>query len=118
MESINKGGTHQTAYYWNLARPTTNCTNWIARWFLYRSFLNGEKTNRNVDGTSIPFLPSVYSQYPLSQPSLYTTNTNNQSSDPSRYTKDMNILRLPTYETLVAQYYMGMGSTKSRPNPK
>ncbi|KAF7928944.1 uncharacterized protein EAE97_009786 [Botrytis byssoidea] len=46
MESINKGGTHQTAYYWNLARPTRDCTNWIARWFLYRSFLNEEQGER------------------------------------------------------------------------
>ncbi|TGO12049.1 hypothetical protein BTUL_0095g00070 [Botrytis tulipae] len=57
MESIHKGGTHQTAYYWNLARPTTNCTNWIARWFLYRSFLNEEQKKGWSPGQS---QPSVY----------------------------------------------------------
>jgi len=30
--------TYETSEYWALAEPTTECSNWIAKWFLYHKF--------------------------------------------------------------------------------
>ncbi|KAH8591580.1 hypothetical protein B0O99DRAFT_266889 [Bisporella sp. PMI_857] len=38
MYYISQSSNPETAYYWNLAVPTENCPNWIARWFLYHKF--------------------------------------------------------------------------------
>ncbi|KAF7933216.1 hypothetical protein EAE99_003101 [Botrytis elliptica] len=38
MECLGAGGTDRTSSYWSLARPLTNCPNWIAEWFLCRKF--------------------------------------------------------------------------------
>ncbi|KAB8304243.1 hypothetical protein EYC80_003660 [Monilinia laxa] len=48
MELIVQNGTDQTAYYWSLARPTPDCPNWIARWFLYHKFRYRDGRNRNI----------------------------------------------------------------------
>ncbi|KAM0125972.1 hypothetical protein ACHAO1_010337 [Botrytis cinerea] len=48
MELLCKGGTDQTSDYWNLARPTSECPNWIARWFLYHAFSAREEMNKQV----------------------------------------------------------------------
>ncbi|TGO37895.1 hypothetical protein BHYA_0086g00100 [Botrytis hyacinthi] len=76
MEFLDAGGTDRTSSYWSLARPFPECPNWIAEWFLYRSFLNREQRNRNVDDTNNTPLPGVSSRYSHSQPSLYPTDMN------------------------------------------
>ncbi|ESZ98123.1 hypothetical protein SBOR_1502 [Sclerotinia borealis F-4128] len=48
MKLIAQGGTDETVYYWNLARPTPDCPNWIARWFLYHKFRYRDGRNRNL----------------------------------------------------------------------
>ena len=48
MELLCKGDTVRTSDYWNLARPTSECPNWIARWFLYHAFLAREEMNKQV----------------------------------------------------------------------
>ncbi|KAK6613356.1 hypothetical protein H4I95_01700 [Botrytis cinerea] len=52
MKLIVQNGTDQTAYYWNLARPTVDCPNWIARWFLYHKFRYRDGRNRNIRADS------------------------------------------------------------------
>ncbi|KAH8819940.1 hypothetical protein F5884DRAFT_661813 [Xylogone sp. PMI_703] len=51
---IAQGGNEYTSYYWNLATPTPDCPNWIARWFLYHKFRyrdgrNKGKSERNKE---------------------------------------------------------------------
>lgn len=48
MERISNGGDQHTSYYWNLAKPTEDCPNWIARWFLYHKFRYRDGRNRNA----------------------------------------------------------------------
>ncbi|QSZ37566.1 hypothetical protein DSL72_008664 [Monilinia vaccinii-corymbosi] len=48
MNLIVQNGTPETAYYWNLAGPTQDCPNWIARWFLYHKFRYRDGRNRNT----------------------------------------------------------------------
>ncbi|TGO65525.1 hypothetical protein BCON_0002g01100 [Botryotinia convoluta] len=52
MKLIVQNGTDQTAYYWNLAKPTLDCPNWIARWFLYHKFRYRDGRNRNIRADS------------------------------------------------------------------
>jgi len=56
MCAIAQNGSDHTSYYWNLATPTTDCPNWIARWFLYHKFRYRDGRNRNAgkaeDGSS------------------------------------------------------------------
>ncbi|KAF7960787.1 hypothetical protein EAE96_000460 [Botrytis aclada] len=52
MKLIVQNGTDQTAYYWNLAKPTLDCPNWIARWFLYHKFRYRDGRNRNFRADS------------------------------------------------------------------
>ncbi|KAF7938893.1 uncharacterized protein EAE98_001230 [Botrytis deweyae] len=52
MKLIVQNGTDQTAYYWNLAKPTPDCPNWIARWFLYHKFRYRDGRNRNIRADS------------------------------------------------------------------
>ncbi|KAF4634626.1 hypothetical protein G7Y89_g3483 [Cudoniella acicularis] len=47
MQRIAQSGDQYTAYYWNLAAPTDDCPNWIARWFLYHKFRYRDGRNRN-----------------------------------------------------------------------
>lgn len=47
MELIARSGDAHTSYYWNLAVPTNDCPNWIARWFLYHKFRYRDGRNRN-----------------------------------------------------------------------
>jgi hypothetical protein len=47
MKTIAHSGTAHTSYYWNLASPTDDCPNWIARWFLYHKFRYRDGRNRN-----------------------------------------------------------------------
>jgi len=35
MEKIARSGDAHIRFYWDLAVPTADCPNWIARWFLY-----------------------------------------------------------------------------------
>ncbi|KAF5876582.1 putative glucose-methanol-choline oxidoreductase protein [Botrytis fragariae] len=86
MRLLDRIGTGKTSSYWNLARPTAECPNWIAQWFLSRRSLNRKQKNRNVGGTNNALWPSVSSQYSRSQSSLYSTGTDNQGSYPSTYT--------------------------------
>ncbi|EPE32233.1 hypothetical protein GLAREA_07366 [Glarea lozoyensis ATCC 20868] len=44
---IAQSGDAHTSYYWNLAEPTEDCPNWIARWFLYHKFRYRDGRNRN-----------------------------------------------------------------------
>jgi hypothetical protein len=39
MLHIVESGDECTRYYWNLAKPTPDCPNWIAKWFLCTSRL-------------------------------------------------------------------------------
>lgn len=48
MQLISENGDEYTAYYWNLASPTTDCPNWIAKWFLYHKFRYRDGRNRNA----------------------------------------------------------------------
>ncbi|KAH8600908.1 hypothetical protein B0O99DRAFT_681765 [Bisporella sp. PMI_857] len=48
MEAIAQNGDTYTTYYWNLAVPTEDCPNWIARWFLYHKFRYRDGRNRNL----------------------------------------------------------------------
>ncbi|TEY85217.1 hypothetical protein BOTCAL_0015g00040 [Botryotinia calthae] len=52
MKLIVQNGTDQTTYYWNLAKPTLGCPNWIARWFLYHKFRYRDGRNRNIRADS------------------------------------------------------------------
>jgi len=53
MRDIARSGNAYTRYYWNLAVETTDCPNWIARWFLYHKFRYRDGRNRNPSkGTS------------------------------------------------------------------
>ena len=47
MARIAESGDAHTNYYWNLAVPTEDCPNWIARWFLYHKFRYRDGRNRN-----------------------------------------------------------------------
>jgi hypothetical protein len=47
MMLIAQSGNNQTKYYWDLAAPTPDCPNWIARWFLYHKFRYRDGRNRN-----------------------------------------------------------------------
>lgn len=49
MGHIARIGNEYTSYYWNLATPTPDCPNWIARWFLYHKFRYRDGRNRNPD---------------------------------------------------------------------
>ncbi|KAF7863990.1 hypothetical protein EAF04_006955 [Stromatinia cepivora] len=57
MRLIVQNGTDQTAYYWSLARPTSDCPNWIARWFLYHKFRYRDGRNRNIKADSRDAVP-------------------------------------------------------------
>ncbi|PQE29729.1 sigma-70 region 2 protein [Rutstroemia sp. NJR-2017a WRK4] len=48
MCAIAQNGSERTSYYWNLATPTNDCPNWIARWFLYHKFRYRDGRNRNA----------------------------------------------------------------------
>ncbi|KAM3078224.1 hypothetical protein ACMFMF_004631 [Clarireedia jacksonii] len=50
MCAIAQNGSDHTSYYWNLATPTNECPNWIARWFLYHKFRYRDGRNRNGGG--------------------------------------------------------------------
>lgn len=54
MEAIAQSGDEHTSYYWNLATPTDDCPNWIARWFLYHKFRYRDGRNRNSSKTDEP----------------------------------------------------------------
>lgn len=45
---IAESGDAHTSYYWNLAVPTEECHNWIARWFLYHKFRYRDGRNKNT----------------------------------------------------------------------
>ncbi|RDW92225.1 hypothetical protein BP5796_01619 [Coleophoma crateriformis] len=45
IERISGGGDLLTSYYWKLATPTEDCSNWIARWFLYQKFRFRDERN-------------------------------------------------------------------------
>ncbi|KAL3426685.1 hypothetical protein PVAG01_00194 [Phlyctema vagabunda] len=47
MIRITQTTDQHTSYYWNLAVPTEDCPNWIARWFLYHKFRYRDGRNRN-----------------------------------------------------------------------
>lgn len=47
MARIAQSSDPHTSYYWNLAVPTEDCPNWIARWFLYHKFRYRDGRNRN-----------------------------------------------------------------------
>jgi len=47
MARIAQSGNPHTQWYWNLAVPTSDCKNWIARWFLYHKFRYRDGRNRN-----------------------------------------------------------------------
>ena len=51
MQAIAQSGDEHTSYYWNLATPTDDCPNWIARWFLYHKFRYRDGRNRNASKT-------------------------------------------------------------------
>ncbi|KAI9648257.1 hypothetical protein NHQ30_002889 [Ciborinia camelliae] len=57
MKLIVENGTDQTAYYWSLAKPTPDCPNWIARWFLYHKFRYRDGRNRNVKADNRDTVP-------------------------------------------------------------
>ncbi|KAG9239510.1 hypothetical protein BJ875DRAFT_351819, partial [Amylocarpus encephaloides] len=44
---IAQSGDATTSHYWALAQPTSECPNWIARWFLYHKFRYRDGRNRN-----------------------------------------------------------------------
>lgn len=48
MQIISENGDEYTAYYWSLASPTSDCPNWIAKWFLYHKFRYRDGRNRNA----------------------------------------------------------------------
>ncbi|RDW88433.1 hypothetical protein BP6252_00465 [Coleophoma cylindrospora] len=48
MLRIVQSGTAITSYYWNLATPTEECPNWIARWFLYHKFRYRDGRNKRT----------------------------------------------------------------------
>lgn len=48
MVRIAQGESDHTRYYWNQATPTSDCPNWIARWFLYHKFRYRDGRNRNA----------------------------------------------------------------------
>jgi len=47
MEKIARSGDAHIRFYWDLAVPTADCPNWIARWFLYHKFRYRDGRNRN-----------------------------------------------------------------------
>jgi hypothetical protein len=47
MERIAQSENLQTQCIWSLAAPTSDCPNWIARWFLYHKFRYRDRRNRN-----------------------------------------------------------------------
>lgn len=47
MRRIAQSGNLHTQWYWDLAVPTSDCENWIARWFLYHKFRYRDGRNRN-----------------------------------------------------------------------
>jgi hypothetical protein len=48
ISAIARNGTEHTSYYWNLAGPTEDCSNWLATWFLYHKFRYRDGRNRNA----------------------------------------------------------------------
>ena len=49
---IAQSGNPHTEWYWALAAPTNDCSNWIARWFLYHKFRYRDGRNRNPTKSS------------------------------------------------------------------
>jgi hypothetical protein len=47
MQKIASSGDAHIRFYWDLAVPTPECPNWIARWFLYHKFRYRDRRNRN-----------------------------------------------------------------------
>jgi hypothetical protein len=47
MRRIAHSGNPHTQWYWDLAVKTSDCPNWIARWFLYHKFRYRDGRNRN-----------------------------------------------------------------------
>ncbi|TGO67464.1 hypothetical protein BOTNAR_0041g00010 [Botryotinia narcissicola] len=74
MKLIVQNGTDQTAYYWNLAKPTVDCPNWIARWFLYHKFRYRDGDSQGYDYSSTE---------PSSSTSGYATYSSSQTYTPS-----------------------------------
>jgi len=48
MVRIAQGQSDHTRFYWQQATPTSDCPNWIARWFLYHKFRYRDGRNRNT----------------------------------------------------------------------
>jgi hypothetical protein len=48
ISAIARNGTELTSYYWNLAGPTEDCSNWLAKWFLYHKFRYRDGRNRHA----------------------------------------------------------------------
>jgi len=48
MEKIARSGDAHIRFYWDLAVPTSECPNWIARWFLYHKFRYRDGRNRTL----------------------------------------------------------------------
>jgi hypothetical protein len=47
MTLIAENCDSYTSYYWKIAVPTTDCPNWIAKWFLYHKFRYRDGRNKN-----------------------------------------------------------------------
>jgi hypothetical protein len=66
MCAIAQNGSDQTSYYWNLATPTNDCPNWIARWFLYHKFRYRDGRNRNAGKAEVGSSRHHHSHHPHS----------------------------------------------------
>lgn len=87
MVLIAQSGDAHTSYYWNLAVPSDDCPNWIARWFLYHKFRYRDGRNRNAPsqgGESSHHHSSHHSRHKHSSGgesgSQYYTNPSSSSS--------------------------------------
>ncbi|CAG8958277.1 hypothetical protein HYFRA_00000632 [Hymenoscyphus fraxineus] len=119
-ERIAQSGDAHTSYYWNLAAPTEDCSNWIARWFLYHKFRyrdgrnrnsakdDGSKSSRSKGSSSRPTRTSGHpsSRHPRTEQSSVTqANGTYYEAQNSYYTTSAN-----TYQQ---QYYTQQASSST-----
>jgi len=82
MKAIASHGDADTTFFWNLAQPTEECPNWIARWFLYHKFRYRDGRNRNHQREEHGRHHSSGSHQPNPQATERWETTSNTTQDP------------------------------------
>lgn len=118
-ERIAQSGDAHTSYYWNLAAPTEDCSNWIARWFLYHKFRYRDGRNRNSakdDSSKQSSRSSRGSGGSGSSSSRSSRQSGHQSSRHSRVDQSSGTqANVPYYEPQSSYYTTSAASSSKSP---